>query len=144
MSHLRLMISMDSGNMHLASLVNTPVVSIWGATHPYAGFMGWHQSPDNAVQLDMPCRPCSIYGNKPCMRGDLLHEEYLAGTDCGKGRERSEQKIKRIFSFIKEEEMDKEIEEADFPMTQKSGENLLFSLSTNPWKSIRKTTGITI
>lgn len=40
--------------------------------------------------------------------------------------------------------MDKEIEEADFPMTQKPGENLLFSLSTNPWKSIRKTTGITI
>lgn len=71
MSHLRLMISMDSGNMHLASLVNTPVVSVWGATHPYAGFMGWHQSPDNAVQLDMPCRPCSIYGNKPCMRGDF-------------------------------------------------------------------------
>ena len=71
MSHLRLMVSMDSANMHLASLVNTPVVSIWGATHPYAGFMGWHQSPDNAVQLDMPCRPCSIYGNKPCMRGDL-------------------------------------------------------------------------
>ncbi len=71
MSHLRVMLSMDSGNMHLASLVNTPVVSIWGATHPYAGFMGWHQSPDNAVQLDMPCRPCSIYGNKPCMRGDF-------------------------------------------------------------------------
>ena len=71
MSHLRVMLSMDSANMHLASLVNTPVVSIWGATHPYAGFMGWHQSPDNAVQLDLPCRPCSIYGNKPCMRGDF-------------------------------------------------------------------------
>ncbi len=71
MSHLHVMVSMDSANMHLASLVNTPVVSIWGATHPYAGFMGWHQSPDNAVQLDMPCHPCSIYGNKPCMRGDF-------------------------------------------------------------------------
>ncbi len=71
MSHLHVMLSMDSANMHLASLVNTPVVSIWGATHPYAGFMGWHQSPDNAIQLDMPCRPCSIYGNKPCMRGDF-------------------------------------------------------------------------
>lgn len=71
MSHLHVMISMDSANMHLASLVNTPVVSIWGATHPYAGFMGWHQDPNNAVQLDLPCRPCSIYGNKPCMRGDF-------------------------------------------------------------------------
>ncbi len=71
MSHLDVMVSMDSANMHLASLVNTPVVSIWGATHPYAGFMGWHQEPHNAVQLDLNCRPCSIYGNKPCLRGDF-------------------------------------------------------------------------
>ena len=70
MSQLQLMISMDSGNMHLASLVNTPVISIWGATHPYAGFMGWNQDDANAVQVSLPCRPCSIYGNKPCLRGD--------------------------------------------------------------------------
>ena len=70
MSHLQLMISMDSANMHLASLVNTPVVSIWGATHPYAGFMGWNQDDANAIQVALACRPCSIYGNKPCMRGD--------------------------------------------------------------------------
>lgn len=30
MSHLTVMISMDSANMHLASLTNTPVVSVWG------------------------------------------------------------------------------------------------------------------
>ena len=70
MSHLDVMVSMDSGNMHLASLVNTPVVSIWGATHPLAGFMGWNQSEKNAVQIDMPCRPCSVYGNKPCIKND--------------------------------------------------------------------------
>jgi ADP-heptose:LPS heptosyltransferase len=70
MSALDVMISMDSANMHLASLVATPVVSVWGATHPYAGFMGYRQNPDNAVQIDLPCRPCSIYGDKPCMRGD--------------------------------------------------------------------------
>lgn len=69
-SHLDVMVSMDSANMHLASLTDTPVVSVWGATHPYAGFMGWNQSPKNAVQADMPCRPCSIYGNKECVRGD--------------------------------------------------------------------------
>ena len=71
MSHLDVMVSMDSANMHMASLVDTPVVSVWGATHPYAGFMGWNQSMDNVVQLDMPCRPCSIFGNKPCLRGDF-------------------------------------------------------------------------
>lgn len=72
MARLDVMISMDSANMHLASLTGTTVVSVWGATHPYAGFMGWGQSMDNAVQIDLHCRPCSIYGNKPCMRGDYF------------------------------------------------------------------------
>ncbi len=70
MRGLDVMVSMDSANMHLASLVGTPVVSIWGATHPYAGFYGWGQKMENALQVELPCRPCSIYGNKPCSRGD--------------------------------------------------------------------------
>ena len=70
MSHLDVMLSMDSANMHLASLTAVPVVSVWGATHPYAGFMGYNQSSDNVIQLDLECRPCSIYGQKPCHRGD--------------------------------------------------------------------------
>ena len=70
MSHLDVMLSMDSANMHLASLVNVPVVSVWGATHPFAGFMGWRQDERNAVQLDLPCRPCSIFGNRKCRIGD--------------------------------------------------------------------------
>lgn len=69
-NQLDLMISMDSANMHMASLTHTPVISVWGATHPWGGFMGWNQSVDNAVQLDMPCRPCSIFGHKPCHRND--------------------------------------------------------------------------
>ena len=70
LSHLDVMLSMDSANMHLASLVGLPVVSVWGATHPYAGFMGWGQSADNAVQTTLDCRPCSIFGQKACRRGD--------------------------------------------------------------------------
>jgi len=70
MSHLDVMLSMDSANMHMASLTGTPVVSVWGATHPYAGFLGWGQHKDNAIGLDLPCRPCSIYGQKQCKRGD--------------------------------------------------------------------------
>ena len=71
MSHLDVMLSMDSANTHLASAVDVPVVCVWGATHPYAGFMGWRQAEDTAVQLSLPCRPCSIFGDKPCYRGDL-------------------------------------------------------------------------
>ncbi len=68
-SNLDCMMSMDSSAMHMASLSGVRVVSIWGATHPYAGFLGYGQSIDNAVQLDLDCRPCSIYGNKPCYKG---------------------------------------------------------------------------
>ena len=70
MGQLDMMLSMDSANMHLASLVGTRVVSIWGGTHPDAGFLGWNQKPNDCIQLDLPCRPCSVYGNKPCFRGD--------------------------------------------------------------------------
>jgi ADP-heptose:LPS heptosyltransferase len=77
-SQLDVMISMDSANMHLASLFGVPVVSIWGATHPFAGFMGYGQSMDLAVQVEnLSCRPCSIFGNKPCFRGDHACMEWL-------------------------------------------------------------------
>lgn len=69
-SHLDVMVSMDSANMHLASLVATPVVSVWGATHPYCGFKGWRQAEADIIQLPMTCRPCSVFGNKPCFRHD--------------------------------------------------------------------------
>lgn len=69
-SNLDAIITMDSATMHIASLMGTPVISVWGATHPYAGFYGYGQPQANAVQTDMPCRPCSVYGNKPCMFGD--------------------------------------------------------------------------
>ncbi|MVT10889.1 glycosyltransferase family 9 protein [Chitinophaga tropicalis] len=90
-SQLDVMISMDSANMHLASLFGVPVVSIWGATHPFAGFMGFGQREENIVQLEsLSCRPCSIFGNKPCFRGDHACMEWIpseAVTD----------KVKKIF-----------------------------------------------
>lgn len=71
MSHLDVMISMDSANLHLASLVGIPVVSVWGCTHPYLGLTGWRQDHTREVQVDMPCRPCSISGVKTCPRGNF-------------------------------------------------------------------------
>lgn len=69
-AHLDCMVSMDSLAMHLAALVATPVVSVWGATHPGLGFLGWGCDPRNVLQADLPCRPCSVYGAKPCRYGD--------------------------------------------------------------------------
>ncbi|MDE6098990.1 MAG: glycosyltransferase family 9 protein [Muribaculaceae bacterium] len=70
MNHLDVMLSMDSANMHLASIAGTRTITIWGATHPYCGFKGWRQSDADYIQLPMTCRPCSVFGNAPCMRGD--------------------------------------------------------------------------
>ena len=69
-SGLDVMLSMDSAGMHLASLCNVPCVSIWGATHPYSGFVGFGQENNPQIQLDLPCRPCSVYGNKSCRYKD--------------------------------------------------------------------------
>ena len=70
MKKMSLMVTMDSANMHLASLVGLRCISIWGATHRYAGFLGYNQSEEDCVELPLSCRPCSIYGNKPCKQGD--------------------------------------------------------------------------
>jgi ADP-heptose:LPS heptosyltransferase len=77
-SNLDVMLSMDSSGMHLASLKGIPVVSVWGATHPHAGFLGYGQNLANCVQQDLACRPCSVYGNKPCHRGDFACMNQLS------------------------------------------------------------------
>ncbi len=66
-SNLKLMISMDSGNGHLAAMFQVPVISIWGATHPYAGFAPFNQEKENQILPDLeeyPLLPTSIYGKK--------------------------------------------------------------------------------
>jgi len=66
-SNLDIMLSMDSGNAHLAAMFGRKVVTIWGITHPYAGFYPFGQSHENALLADReqyPLLPTSIYGNK--------------------------------------------------------------------------------
>lgn len=69
-AHLDCVVTMDSLVMHLASLVATPVVSVWGATHPALGFLGYGADPRGVLQAEMACRPCSVYGAKLCRYGD--------------------------------------------------------------------------
>lgn len=80
MSRLDVMVAMDSSNMHMATLVGTPVVSIWGATHTDAGFGPLGDNRRHIVEIstaELACRPCSIFGNKPCWRGDLACLEQI-------------------------------------------------------------------
>lgn len=79
-SKLRLVVSMDSANMHLASMLGVQVVSIWCATHPFAGFVGWGQKDEDCLQdSDMGCRPCSIFGQvRKCLKGDMPCRRSIA------------------------------------------------------------------
>jgi ADP-heptose:LPS heptosyltransferase len=92
-SYLDVMLSMDSANMHLASLVQVPTISIWGATHPALGFYGFNQDISNAIQTDLDCRPCSVYGELPCMRGDYACLEWIT----------EESVIDRIYGILNKE-----------------------------------------
>ena len=66
-SNLELMVAMDSGNSHLAAMYGIPTITLWGVTHPYAGFYPFGQDPNNALLADRekyPMIPTSVYGNK--------------------------------------------------------------------------------
>ncbi len=65
-SNLDVMLSMDSGNAHLAALFGVKTVTLWGATHPYAGFAPYNQPEENCLVADRaqyPLLPTSVYGN---------------------------------------------------------------------------------
>jgi ADP-heptose:LPS heptosyltransferase len=71
---LDLMLCVDSSNMHLASLVGIPVLSIWGGTHTDVGFGPYGKGEESIIQIsreELTCRPCSVYGKEKCYRGDF-------------------------------------------------------------------------
>lgn len=66
-SNLDVMLSMDSGNAHIAAMLGVKVITLWGATHPFAGFLPFNQSIEDALVSDrnqFPKLPTSVYGNK--------------------------------------------------------------------------------
>ena len=66
-SNLDIMLSMDSGNAHIAAMLGVKVVTLWGATHPYTGFLPFGQPMESALTSDrnqFPKLPTSVYGNK--------------------------------------------------------------------------------
>ena len=66
-SNLDVMLSMDSGNSHMAAMLGIKVITLWGATHPFAGFAPFNQPFENCLVSDrekFPLLPTSVYGNK--------------------------------------------------------------------------------
>jgi len=67
----RLLVCNDSGLMHLAEAVNTPVTAFFGPTVAAFGYSP--QLPGSVVleNNDLDCRPCSRNGKRSCHRQDL-------------------------------------------------------------------------
>jgi ADP-heptose:LPS heptosyltransferase len=81
---LDLMIAMDSSNMHLASLSGVKTISIWGGTHPAFGFSAIGQPAEYQIQPPdgfLTCRPCSVFGGKPCIYPTPFCMELIKATD---------------------------------------------------------------
>ncbi len=58
-------ITNDSGPMHIAAAMQKPQIAIFGSTHPKLGFAPMNKK---AILLfaDLPCQPCSLHGGKEC------------------------------------------------------------------------------
>lgn len=66
-SNLNIMLSMDSANSHIAAMLGVKVVTLWGATHPFAGFSPFNQPLENCLTANRnryPKLPTSVFGNK--------------------------------------------------------------------------------
>ncbi|MEZ4796938.1 MAG: glycosyltransferase family 9 protein [Flavobacteriaceae bacterium] len=66
-SNLDLMLSMDSGNAHIAAMLGVKVITVWGVTHPFSGFLPFNHTIDSCLLADrnkFPKIPTSVYGKK--------------------------------------------------------------------------------
>ncbi|HEX2249544.1 MAG TPA: lipopolysaccharide heptosyltransferase II [Gemmatimonadales bacterium] len=62
------LVSGDTGVMHMATAVKTPVVALFGPTVRPFGFFPYSQRAE-VIELELPCRPCSSKGGPRCPLG---------------------------------------------------------------------------
>lgn len=65
----RVIVSNDSAPIHFASVLNTPTIAIFGPTIPAFGFAPLAEHSIVVENNNLPCRPCSHNGSKPCRYG---------------------------------------------------------------------------
>ena len=54
---LNVLVTGDTGPMHIATAVGTPVVAVFGASNPVR--YGPRGTGDRVVRIDLPCSPCN-------------------------------------------------------------------------------------
>jgi len=62
-----IVITNDSGPMHIAAALEKPQIAIFGATHPKLGFKPLNPNASVIVK-NTSCQPCSLHGGELCPR----------------------------------------------------------------------------
>ena len=68
LSLMKLIITNDSGLMHMATAVKTPVVAIFGSSVKELGFFPYRGKSIVLENAELNCRPCSHIGREDCPR----------------------------------------------------------------------------
>ena len=66
-SEAAVVVTPDTGMMHIAAAFRRPVVAVWGCTTPRMGFAAYDTCVAN-FEVSLACRPCSRFGNRRCPR----------------------------------------------------------------------------
>jgi heptosyltransferase-2 len=70
LSKAKVVVTNDTGLMHLAAFYAKPMVCIWGNTVPAFGMYPYQSAPVFHAQVsDLSCRPCSKIGHNTCPKG---------------------------------------------------------------------------
>lgn len=70
LSTAKVVVTNDTGLMHLAAFYDKPMVCIWGNTVPIFGMYPYQSTPVFHAQVsDLSCRPCSKIGHNTCPKG---------------------------------------------------------------------------
>lgn len=75
----------DTGLMHISAAMQKPIVSVWGSTAPAFGmypYYGQYGSKESRIELeDLSCRPCTKFGNAKCPKGHFKCMMNLSAND---------------------------------------------------------------
>ncbi|GAU07640.1 glycosyltransferase family 9 protein [Desulfoplanes formicivorans] len=79
LKQVQVLVSGDSGPMHLGTAVGTPVVALFGPTCRQWGF--YPSGPrDKVISMNTPCSPCSLHGKGNCSRDIACMREINVTT----------------------------------------------------------------
>ncbi len=73
----KMIVSNDSGLMHMATAVQTPVLAIFGSSVKELGFFPYRSESVVIENSGLSCRPCSHIGRKKCPRGHFKCMEEI-------------------------------------------------------------------